>query len=92
MVGVGIAWGSILAMPYAILGGAIAPNKMGVYMGIFNLFITIPQIFNALVGGLFVRYFFNDNTVYSLLLGGICFILAAIFVNFVDDKDELVSA
>lgn len=92
MVGVGIAWGSILAMPYAILGGAIAPNKMGVYMGIFNLFITIPQIFNALVGGLFVRYFFNDNTVYSLILGGICFILAAIFVNFVDDKDELVSA
>ena len=89
MIGVGIAWGSILAMPYAILGGALPANKIGVYMGIFNLFITIPQILNAILGGIFVKYLFNDKAIYALILGGICFIIAAISVNFVDDKDEV---
>jgi maltose/moltooligosaccharide transporter len=51
MIGVGIAWASILSMPYAILAGSISPMKMGVYMGIFNFFIVIPQIINALIGG-----------------------------------------
>src|SRR5690606_40021869 len=50
MIGVGIAWASILAMPYAILAGSIPVRKMGVYMGIFNFFIVIPQIINALIG------------------------------------------
>jgi maltose/moltooligosaccharide transporter len=49
MIGVGIAWASILSMPYAILAGSISPMKMGVYMGIFNFFIVIPQIINALI-------------------------------------------
>ena len=84
-----MAWGSILAMPYAILGGALPVQKIGVYMGIFNLFITIPQILNALVGGLFVKYLFNDHAIFSLIFGGICFLLAALSVNFVEDKDEL---
>lgn len=88
MVGVGMAWGSILAMPYAILGGALPVQKIGVYMGIFNLFITIPQILNALVGGLFVKYLFNDHAIYSLIFGGICFLLAAFSVQFVEDKEE----
>jgi len=88
MIGVGIAWGSILAMPYAILGGALPAKKIGVYMGIFNLFITIPQILNAILGGVLVKYLFNDKAIYALILGGICFIIAAISVNFVDDKDE----
>jgi maltose/moltooligosaccharide transporter len=92
MVGVGMAWGSILAMPYAILGDALPANKMGVYMGIFNLFITIPQIVNALIGGLIVRYFFNDNAIYSLILGGFCFLAAAFCVRFVDDNEAKLAA
>ena len=92
MMGVGIAWASILAMPYAILGGAIPPKKMGMYMGIFNFFITIPQIINALIGGPIVKSFFNNQAVFSLILGGVCFLLAAVSVSFVEDKDEVVVA
>jgi maltose/moltooligosaccharide transporter len=88
MIGVGIAWGSILAMPYAILGGSLPAHKMGVYMGIFNLFITIPQILNAIVGGLFVKYLFGGLAIYSLMLGGVCFIIAALFVSFVEDNED----
>ena len=51
MIGVGMAWASILAMPYAILAGSIPAHKMGVYMGIFNFFITFPQIVNGVIGG-----------------------------------------
>ncbi len=90
MVGIGIAWASILAMPYAILGGAIPAKKMGIYMGIFNFFITIPQIINALVGGPILKSFFNNEAIYSLLIGGVCFLLAALSVVFVQDKDEVI--
>jgi maltose/moltooligosaccharide transporter len=92
MIGVGIAWGSILSMPYAMLGGALPLNKIGVYMGIFNLFITIPQILNALVGGLLLKYIFGNHPIYSLVLGGVCFIIAAICTQFVDDKEEQKTA
>jgi maltose/moltooligosaccharide transporter len=92
MIGVGIAWASILAMPYAILGGAIPAKKMGIYMGIFNFFITFPQIVNAIIGGPIIKNFFNDEAIYSLILGGVCFILAAISVSFVYDKDEVITA
>jgi maltose/moltooligosaccharide transporter len=92
MIGVGIAWGSILAMPYAILGGALPAHKIGVYMGIFNLFITIPQILNAIIGGLLVKYIFGGQAIFALILGGICFLIAAICVNFVVDKDEIVKS
>ena len=91
MIGVGIAWGSILAMPYAILGGALPAHKIGVYMGIFNLFITIPQILNAILGGILLKYLFDGHAIYAIILGGICFIIAAISVNFVEDKDEVVA-
>ncbi len=89
MIGVGIAWASILAMPYAILGGAIPPQKMGIYMGIFNFFITIPQIINALVGGIMLKNWFDGQAIYSLIFGGICFLLAAFATMFVYDKDEV---
>ena len=56
MIGVGIAWASILSMPFAILAGSISPFKMGVYMGIFNFFVVLPQIVNALLGGPLVKY------------------------------------
>ncbi len=91
MVGVGIAWASILAMPYAILGGAIPARKMGIYMGIFNFFITIPQIINALIGGPMLKHLFGGHAILSVLFGGLCFIFAAVSTYFVEDKDEVVA-
>ena len=90
MVGIGIAWGSILAMPYAMLAGSLPPKKMGVYMGIFNFFITIPQICNGLIGGLMVKHIYGGQTIYALLFSGICLFIAAICVFFVEDKDDPV--
>ena len=58
MIGVGLAWGSILAMPYAILSSSIPAKKIGVYMGLFNFFITFPQIVNSLIGSLIRKIFF----------------------------------
>jgi maltose/moltooligosaccharide transporter len=88
MICVGFAWASILAMPYAILAGAIAPKKMGVYMGIFNFFIVIPQIINAIIGGPIVEYLYNGNAIYALITSGVSFIIAAVLVYKVKDNDE----
>jgi maltose/moltooligosaccharide transporter len=77
MVGVGIAWASILAMPYAILTGSLPPSKLGYYMGVFNFFIVIPQIVAAALLGFIVGRFFNGEAIYALLLGGASFVLAA---------------
>ncbi len=85
MIFIGVAWASILAMPYAILAGSISPKKMGVYMGIFNFFIVIPQIINALIGGPLVKYLYNDNAIFALLTSGVSFIIAAILVVKVKD-------
>jgi len=85
MILVGIAWASILAMPYAILAGAINPRKMGVYMGIFNFFIVIPQIINALIGGPLVKYAYGDQAIFALVLSGVSFFVAAILVYKVKD-------
>lgn len=90
MIGIGMAWGSILAMPYAILAGSIPPKKMGIYMGIFNFFITIPQIFNGIVGGPIVKRFYDSQAIYAIVIAGICLIIAAISVVFVDDKDDRI--
>jgi maltose/moltooligosaccharide transporter len=90
MVGVGIAWASILAMPYAILAGAIPPMKMGIYMGVFNFFITLPQIFNGIVGGPIVKYVYNSQPIYSLVMAGVFLLIAAVSVQFVEDKDDIV--
>jgi len=88
-LGIGLAWSSILAMPYAILAGSLPSEKMGVYMGIFNFFIVIPQIAAAVILGFFVKMIFGNQAIYALLLGGISMIIAAIFVLFVDDIDEV---
>jgi len=77
MIGVGMAWASILAMPYAILAGSIPMAKMGVYMGIFNFFITMPQIVNGIIGGSIVKYFYGGNAIYAILMAGVFFILGA---------------
>jgi maltose/moltooligosaccharide transporter len=85
MVGVGLAWSSILAMPYAILTGTLPQNKMGVYMGIFNFFIVIPQILAATILGFMVKSLFNEDSIYALIVGGLSMIVAAILVVFVND-------
>ena len=89
MIGVGIAWASILSMPYAILAGALPSNKMGTYMGIFNFFIVIPQILAASILGFFVSVLFDGQAIYSLILGGVSLIIAAITVIFVTDRDDI---
>jgi maltose/moltooligosaccharide transporter len=89
MIGIGIAWASILAMPYAILGGAIPPAKMGVYMGIFNMFITIPQIVSGISGGFLLKYAFGFKAINMIILAGISFLIAALATRLVDDVDEV---
>lgn len=87
MAGVGIAWASILSLPYAMLSGAVPPEKMGIYMGIFNFFIVIPQILAASVLGLVVRVVFGGEPIYALALGGALMILAGIATLRVDDRE-----
>jgi maltose/moltooligosaccharide transporter len=77
-------------MPYAILAGSIAPKKMGVYMGIFNFFIVIPQIINALIGGPLVKYAYANHAVFALVLSGVSFLIAASLVFKVKDVDDLI--
>jgi maltose/moltooligosaccharide transporter len=88
MACVGVAWASILAMPYVILSGSIPAGKMGVYMGIFNFFITIPQILNGVVGGPMVKNLYGNQPVYAIVMAGIFMICAAISVVYVYDPGE----
>ncbi len=92
MIGVGIAWASILAMPYAILAGSISPKKMGVYMGIFNFFIVIPQIINALIGGPLVKYAYDNHAIFALMMSGFSFLIAASLVYKVKDVDDVIQS
>jgi maltose/moltooligosaccharide transporter len=85
-LGIGFAWASILAMPYAILTGSLPQNKMGVYMGIFNFFIVIPQILAASILGALVRHLFKGEAIFALVLGGISMVLAGIITLGVEDK------
>jgi maltose/moltooligosaccharide transporter len=78
MAGIGLAWSSILSMPYSMLTAALPSNKMGVYMGIFNFFIVIPQILAATLLGFFTKHLFNGNAIYTLVLGGGLMIVAAL--------------
>lgn len=89
MVGVGIAWASILAMPYAILAGSIPAGKMGVYMGIFNFFITFPQIVNGVFGGPIVHSIYNDNAIYAIVMSGVFMFCAAVSVMYVHDDGDI---
>lgn len=88
MLGIGFAWASILAMPYAILAGSLPSKKMGLYMGIFNFFIVIPQILAASLLGFATRNWFGGEAIYSLMLGGAAMIVAAATMYFVDDVDD----
>jgi maltose/moltooligosaccharide transporter len=88
MIGVGIAWASILAMPYAILTGSLPPSKLGYYMGVFNFFIVIPQIVAAALLGFLVGRFFGGEAIYALAIGGGSLLLAAALTLRVEDRDE----
>lgn len=86
MVGVGIAWASILAMPYAMLSGALPANKMGYFMGVFNFFIVIPQIVAATILGFLVNQFFGGEAIYALVVGGIAMIISGLLALRVEDS------
>ena len=88
MVGVGIAWASTLSMPYAILAGAIPAGKTGMYMGIFNFFIVIPEIVAALGFGWVMSHLLNNNRMAAVIAGGVFMALAALLVTRVDDQPE----
>lgn len=92
MVGIGFAWASILSMPYSILAGAIPAHKMGIYMGVFNFFITLPQIINGVVGGPIVKYVYGSEAIYSLVMAGVFLLIGAFCMRFVDDKDDMIQA
>jgi maltose/moltooligosaccharide transporter len=85
MAGLGIGWASLLTLPYAILSSVVPYRKMGVYMGMFNFFIVIPQILAAAILGLLVRTVFAGHAVNALLLGGASMIVAAALMLRVRD-------
>ncbi len=86
MLGVGFAWASILSMPYAMLTSALPSKKMGVYMGIFNFFIVIPQILAASVLGFMTKNLFHGEAIYALVLGGVSMIISGLMTLMVEDK------
>ena len=88
MIGVGIAWSSILSAPYSILSGALPAAKMGVYMGIFNFFIVIPQLLAATILGLLLKIFFGGEAIWALVLGAGAMLIAAACVFLVRDVGE----
>ena len=94
MVGVGIAWASILSMPYAILSASLPAERMGLYMGVFNFFIVIPEIVASLGFGPMTRALFGegnpDAPLYVVLMGGGCLLLAALAVGRVNDPGGVV--
>lgn len=92
MVGIGIAWASILSVPYAILSGSLPAAKMGYYMGVFNFFIVIPQIVAAALLGYLIKSLFGGEPIYALVLGGCSMILAGLLCLRVQDEPKKVSA
>ena len=89
MIGVGIAWASILSVPYAMLSGALPASKMGYYMGVFNFFVVIPQLVAASILGFLVSYFFSNQPIYALLIGGVSMALAGLLSLTVNDRAKL---
>ncbi|HSD69652.1 MAG TPA: MFS transporter, partial [Woeseiaceae bacterium] len=88
MIGVGVAWASILSLPYVLLSSNLPSHKMGVYMGIFNFFIVIPQLVAASLLGFILRYFFDLQSIFGLVIGGVLMILAGIATLSIDKAAE----
>ncbi len=91
MVGVGIAWSSILSMPYAMLAGALPEDKIGVYMGIFNFFIVLPEIIASLFFGWIMQHVLGNNRMLAVQLGGLMMILSGVICYFLVKEDHAVA-
>ncbi len=89
MACVGISWASILSMPYVILSSSIPAGKMGIYMGIFNFFITFPQIINGIIGGPVVKHIYGNQPIYAIVMSGIFMLCAAVSVVYVYDPGSI---
>ena len=89
MVGIGVAWASILSIPYAMLAGALPANKMGYYMGVFNFFIVLPQMVAGVTLGFFTKHVFHNQPVLTLVLGGCSMILSGLLTLRVHDADDI---
>ena len=90
MVGVGIAWASILSIPYAMLSGSLPPEKMGYYMGVFNFFIVIPQIICGTILGFMLKHVFHEQSIWILVAGGISMMIAGLLCLTVRSSDEVI--
>lgn len=88
MIGVGIAWASIVSLPYAILAGCVPAEKMGIYMGVFNIFIVVPQLLAATVLGFLVTNLFGGEPIYAFAIAAVSFVLAAVATLFVTDGES----
>jgi maltose/moltooligosaccharide transporter len=86
MAGIGIAWAAILALPYAILSGALPAKRMGIFMGLFNLTVVVPQIISGAFGGPILKSLFDGQAIYILILAGLSMILGGLAVFLVKDK------
>ena len=90
MIGIGIAWASILTMPYAILAGALPAHRMGYYMGVFNFFVTLPQIVSGLLLGFVTSHFFAGHTAGTIAVGGASMALGGVLTLWVRDTAKRV--
>ncbi len=86
---IGIAWGSILSMPYAMLSSSVDPKKMGIFMGIFNMFIVLPQIFAALGGINFLSNLLGQEDINTMILAGISLIIAGLCNLLITSKKAI---
>lgn len=88
MTGVGIAWASILSMPYAMLSGVLPEDKIGVYMGIFNFFIVLPEIIASLGFGWVMKHVLHNDRLLAVQIGGVLMLLAAVIGYLIIDERE----
>ena len=86
---VGFAWGSILSMPYAMLSSSVDPNKMGVFMGIFNMFIVIPQIIAAIGGVNFISSLLGEEVINAMIVAGGSLIIAGLCNLLITNKSAI---
>lgn len=89
MILVGVAWASILSIPYAMLSGSLPSSKIGYYMGVFNFFVVISQLVATSILGFLVSKFFNYERIYALLIGGCTMILAGIIALTINNNSKI---
>ncbi|MBA3729513.1 MAG: MFS transporter, partial [Sphingomonas sp.] len=89
-IGIGIAWASILAMPYAILASSLPQAKLGIYMGLFNVFVVVPQLLVATVMGSIMKAFFPTDPIYTMAFAAVTLVVAALAMMRVTDRPDQV--